>query len=117
MRWDHLLISTQFIESFEGINVNLHTQSAVHKREGKARAATAPVRSFHTSPPELGRWRAASRFLPSAALLAPPPPHAPRLRPGRETRVKRSGRISTRNSASPCVRFLVARVCVAAASS
>ncbi|KAG2543126.1 hypothetical protein PVAP13_9NG729600 [Panicum virgatum] len=84
MRGDHLFISTQPIEPFEGINVNLRSQSAVHKREGKARAATAPVRSFHTSPPELGRWRAARRFLPSAALLSPPPPHAARLRPGRD---------------------------------
>ena len=118
MRRDHLFISTQFIEILGGYKCKSPHPERGAQKGGKSQSSnrSRSHRSFHTSPPELGRWRqpAASFRLPLCFLH----PHRTQLASVQaETRVNRSGRISTRTSASPCVRFLVARVCVAAPSS
>jgi hypothetical protein len=85
-------------ESFtRGIYVNLHARSehSVQRTRGreKPKKPPLPFRSFHTSPPELGRWRAGC-FRPSAALLACSASAAPRLRPSSQP-------ASTKSSENP----------------
>jgi len=89
MRRDHLFISTQFIEILGGYKCKSPHPERGAQKGGKSQSSnrSRSHRSFHTSPPELGRWRqpAASFRLPLCLLqphrthLASPPS---RQRPG-----------------------------------
>ena len=89
MRGDHLFISTQFIEILGGYKCKSPHPERGAQKGGKSQSSnrSRSHRSFHTSPPELGRWRqpAASFRLPLCLLqphrthLASPPS---RQRPG-----------------------------------
>ena len=117
MRRDHLFISTQFIEILGGYKCKSpHPERGAQR--GREKPEQQPLPFAASTPHHLssvgGGLPAASFRLPLCFLH----PHRTQLASVQaETRVNRSGRISTRTSASPCVRFLVARVCVAAPSS
>ena len=89
MRRDHLFISTQFIEILGGYKCKSPHPERGAQKGGKSQSSnrSRSHRSFHTSPPELGRWRqpAASFRLP-LCLLQPHRTHlaspASRQRPG-----------------------------------